>query len=223
MAAHIGVDSTFGVTPPGTTTITRATRQNRVETVKKTGASGEFVKYRAGKVKTQTVTLEGDGLAPHGSVTAADGVTPSTLKLMESRQREVNGPDGAGFTARYEAKIAFEDSDSSEAAGSAPDLSTIEIVGATYTATESLESSVSVQGVDKNSADATPGFRGAVGKTGSFSLSGWGDLPVALGTGGAGVDRLTGGVLICEEAEETENASDCNGWRASGGWCPSAS
>lgn len=223
MAAHIGVDSTFGVTQPSDTELTKASRSSSVPTFKTPGHTGEIFKYTAGRTKNVQVTLEGSGTAPVASVAVGDGITPSTLTLISARQGERNTQGLPTFSAMYSAAESFADSDNAETAPSAvPDLDTIEIVSVDYSLTESLD--ITSQITDRVIADldGTPGFRGTFGKESSFTLSGYGDLPVALGENGAGVARLTGGKLILESTEEIENAQDCNQWRASGGHCPSA-
>jgi hypothetical protein len=224
MAAHIGVTELFGVTQPSATTLNKTTRTTTIETFKTPAATGEISLYTAGRTKTIQVVFSGFGTAPLSGVTAASGVTPGTQKMISAQQDENNKQGAPPFTATYSASEAFADADSEEVAPSAaPDLSTIEIVSVSYSLTESLTISTSVQDRVISDKAGEPGFRGTFGKESTFSLTGWGDIPVSLGTGGAGVARLTGGKLIVDNIEESENAQDCNQWRASGGHCPSAS
>lgn len=224
MATHLGVTSTFGVTPPAAMEVTRATRNTRVPTYKTPGSNGEWLKYTAGRHKTVTVTLEGFGTAPVDAVAAADGITPATDTLQSARQGETNKQSPPTVTVVYPAHAAFVDADSAETAPSAePDLDTVEIVSVSYSLTESLDITTSVQDKAIDGADGKPAHRAHFALESSFTLAGYGDIPVALGTGGAGIARLTGGILIVDNLDEIENAQDCNQWRASGGHCPAAS
>lgn len=223
MAAHLGVTNLFGITQPAGTELNKTTRTTRIETFKTPAATGEILKYTAGRTKTIGVVFSGFGTAPVGYVTADSGITPGTQKLLSAQQTENNKQGAPPFTATYSASEAFADADSDEGApNEVPDLSTIEIVSVSYSLTESLE--ITTQVTDRVISDKAgePGFRATFGKESTFSMSGWGDIPVSLGTGGAGVARLTGGKLIVDNLEESDNAQDCNQWRASGGHCPSA-
>lgn len=225
MAAHLGVESTFGVTKPSGSALTKATRDTKIETFKTEGEDGEWLKYTAANMKTVTVKLEGHGTAPISGITAADGVTPATKKAISTTQGESNKQTPSTFSVDWVGHEDFTDADGGEPApGATPDLTTTEIVSVTYSLTESLSITKQVQDVMIPDLDgkASTGFRGACGVEASFSINGYGDLPCSIGTGGAGVARLTGGKLIVDALSEIENAKTCNQWRASGGHCPSA-
>jgi hypothetical protein len=225
MAAHLGVDTTFGVTKPSGSSVNKASRNTKIETFKTEGEDGEWLKYTAGRMKTVTVKLEGHGTAPLSAITAGDALTPATKKALTTTQGESNKQTPATMSIDHVGHEDFTDADAAEAAPSAtPDLSTIEIVSVDYSLTENLTITTSVQDVMIADLDgkASTGFRATCGKESSFSMNGYGDLPVSLGTGGAGVARLTGGKLIVSDTGEIENAKTCNQWSGSGGHCPSA-
>lgn len=226
MSAHIGVASTFGVTKPAGTSVNRATRETKLTAYKTEGEDGEWLKYTPAAMKEVTVKLEGHGGAPLASVTSSATISPSTKKLLRANQGETNKQTPPTFSGDY---VGHEDHDveadgGEEGPGDSPDLSTVEIVSVSYSLTESLNVQTQVSDVmipDKDGKSST-GFRGTVGKESSFTINGYGDIPCSIGTGGAGVARLTGGKLIVEGMSEIENAKTCNQWRANGGHCPSA-
>jgi hypothetical protein len=225
MAAHIGITSTQGITLDTESVAQSVRKRQSVEVSTVIGVDGEYVLAKPLKTKKIEVTIQGVGKGDRAAVAVGAVATPSDIEEISVEQGEVNN-GRASFTVTGSGVASFTDPAAANGSAAAGTITkgTIEIISVAYALSENL--TVTTQVEDKVATDynGTPGYRAKHGKMSNFSLRGKGDLPsgLALGTGGAAVKGLNGGVIIVTELEEEEQASEINGWSLSGMHYPSA-
>jgi hypothetical protein len=225
MAAHIGIETTHGITLDTEAVAQSVRRRESVEVSSVIGVSGEYVLAKPLKTKRVEVTIQGVGNGDRSVVAVGEVATPADLSAISVEQTEINN-GRASFTLTAAGVSSFTDpaAANGSAAGASITKGTIEILSVSYALSESLSVTSQVEDKVATATDGTPGFRAKHAKMGNFSVRGKGDLPagLALGTGGAAVKGLNGGVLIVTELEEEEQASEINGWSLSGTHYPAA-
>ncbi len=223
MAAHLNLNTTFGVTLPSGAIAESAERMQTVEAIEVTGTSGEIVKALPAKTFKSDVTISGKGPAGLDLVTTGTISDPSTMTITSAESGETNKATST-FTIKASAHEAFTDGEGSGSAGDEPDIDTVEIVSVTYAVVESVKRTRDVKDMVLIGSDGTPAARGKVTRTGTFDIIGRGDIPggIALGTAGAALASFTG-VVLATSLKESEKAGDWNGWGISGKHYPAAS
>jgi hypothetical protein len=225
MAAHLGIETTHGITLDTEAVAQSVRRRQSVEVSTVIGVTGEYVLAKPLKTKRVEVTIQGVGKGDRSAVAAGVVADPATLSQISVEQTEINN-GRASFTITAAGVAAFTDPATANGSASAASITkgTIEILSVEYALTESLTVTSQVEDKVATDSDGTPGYRAKHARMSNFSLRGKGDLPtgIDLGTGGAAVKGLNGGVLIVAELEEEEQASEINGWSLSGMHYPSA-
>lgn len=89
MPAHLGVESTFGLTPPAGGYVQESSREDSVELVTLRDESGITVKAVAKPLVTRTVSIKGKGDANLAAV-ASGSFTEGVLRVTEAKQSESN-------------------------------------------------------------------------------------------------------------------------------------
>jgi hypothetical protein len=225
MAAHIGIESTQGITLPTESIPQSVRRRETVEVAPVIGVDGEYTRCKPLKSKRVEVTITGVGAG--GLANVSSGVVADTgdLERISVQQGEVNN-GRASFTITAAGHDSFSDPAAANGSASAASITrgTIEILSVEYALTESLDVTTQVEDKVALNADGTPGFRQKHAKMSNFSLRGKGDLPsgLALGTGGAAVKGLNSGVIIVTDIETEEQAAEINGWSVNGNHYPAA-
>jgi len=225
MSAQIGITNTYDITLDSEAVPQTVSRRQTVEVSAVMGVDGEYVLAKPLKTKTIEVMISGVGKGDLTGVTSAVVATPADLTKVSVEQGEAN-KGRASFTVTARGVSAFADpaSANGSAAAAAIAKGTIEVLSVAYALTETVTVTTKVEDKVATATDGTPGHRQTHAKMSSFSLRGKGDIPagLALGTGGAAVKGLNGGVIIVRSLDDVQNAGDLNDWSAEGDHYPAA-
>lgn len=225
MAAHLNIDTTYGVTVPTNSEAESATRTQTVEINELLdSATAEIVSLKPVNVVNIEVVVEGEGPA---GLTGTAGVIsdPSTVSVISVEVSEAPNAR-CRFSIRATAADGFTDPGAAEeSVGAEPTVADLEITSVTYSIAESVRRSNTLEDKVLIGSDGTPAARETHTRRKPFSINGRGDLPagVALGTGGAKFTGAATGVTVAGVLREFERRADWNGWGVDGMNAPGAS
>ena len=225
MAAHIGVNTTFGITLPEGAEAQSASKTETIEESVLTGANGEYAKAAPLAAKKVDVSVTYVGAPMHEEIEAGAVADPSTLEILESDATEQN-KGRVTCTVNATSHVAFAGgAGASVGAGEGgPDEDTLHIVSSTLSLCEQVNIKGSVQDKVLLDKDGEPAHRQKHGVKNTFAIRWKGDPPanVTLGLGGIGAYGLTGGVLLALKLGQEEKNEDWNGGSSDGSHYPVA-
>lgn len=223
MSAAIGISETYGIALDAESVAQTVRRRQSVDVSTVMGVDGEYALAKPLKTKKTEVTISGVGKG--GEVAPGVVATPADLVNVTVEQGEANN-GRTSFTITAAGVAAFVDPASANASAAAATITkgTIEVLSVAYALTESVSTTGKVDDKVATATDGTPGYRQTHAQMNNFSVRGKGTIPtgVALGTGGAAIKGLDGGVLIVRTLEDVQNAGNLNEWSLDGEHYPSA-